>query len=44
MQLLEVKESSAFVRWPEIAGIGEASTWLQLQVDLGLSPLTVDAG
>ncbi len=30
-------------RWPEIAATAEASTWLALQVDVGLAALTVEA-
>ena len=30
-------------RWPEIAASTEASGWLQVQFDLGLAPLTIEA-
>lgn len=37
------EQPSVPVRWPQIGASPEASAWLQLQVDLGLAPLTVEA-
>jgi integrase/recombinase XerD len=38
-----VEKSTFAERWPAIGSCGDVLTWLEIQVDLGLSPRTIDA-
>jgi integrase/recombinase XerD len=38
-----VEKATLAARWPAIASCSDALSWLQIQVDLGLSPRTVEA-
>jgi integrase/recombinase XerD len=38
-----VEKLALAAQWPAIASCSDALTWLEIQVDLGLSPRTIDA-
>lgn len=40
---MDERSTAAAARWPILAGTPAASTWLQIQADLGLAPRTIEA-